>query len=270
MPDGIGGNFVLHLYNCRKWHNKDFLIQVIENLVQEFNLSVLSTVELAPLIMDFSKNEFQDYCHSKYKIGSGDWDKNYIFFNSDGGLSLDLECPFLPKSTPPILDRIMMSSNIYGQEYNEISFQMSLGERHQHLSSEKVYKYHKPLMYLYRKMALFLIPLLDPDYVTIYEIDFMYEEFVKAKDVLQKKIKFIYWGNYFASGFLNKEQEEVFLNAPIGSFKLSETGFWYYINEDFSALADKEMLSTEGKAKKYFSKIFQLTRVQWRFSNIFT
>jgi len=244
----------------------DDLIRVIEALVLEFDFTILKRMGLSPLSFDHSKHEFLEYCRSKYKIGTGDWDENYIFHNSDGGLSLNFECLFLPKSSPPVWDRIIMLSNIYGQEYNQISFQMGLGGRH--LSFEKVNKYQKPLMDLYTKMALFLIPLLEPDYVTIFEIDFMYEEFVKAKDVLQKKIKFIYWANYFAPNFLNKEQETVFINAPIGVAQPSENGFWYYINEDFSAFPDEEMLAIEKKANKYFSKSFNLTRVQWRFFNL--
>lgn len=266
MPDGIGGDFILAFHNSKKWRSIQDLIRVTEALVLEFNFTVLERIGLSPLSFDHSKHEFLEYCHSEYKVGTGDWDENYIFHNSDGGLNLDLVCPFLPKSSPPVWDRIMMSSYICGQEYNEISFQMGLGERH--LSFEKVNKYQKPLMDLYTKMALFLIPLLEPDYVTIFEIDYMYEEFVKANDVLQKKIKFIYWANYFAPNFLNKEQETVFINAPIGVVKPSKNGFWYYINEDFSALPDEEMLAVEKKANKYFSNFFNLTRVQWRFFNL--
>jgi hypothetical protein len=266
MPDGIGGDFILAFHNSKKWQSMDDLIRVAEVLVLEFDFTVLERIGLSPLSFDHSKHEFLEYCRSKYKVGTGDWDENYIFHNSDGGLSLNLECPFLPTTPPPVWDRIVMLSNIYGQEYNEISFQMTLGERH--LSFEKVNKYQKPLMDLYTKMALFLIPLFEPDYVAIYEIDFGYEEFVQARDVLQRKIKFIYWANYFAPGFLNKEQEAVFSNAPIGIAKLSENGLWYYINEDFSAFPDEEMLAIEKKANKYFSKFFNLTRVQWRFFNL--
>jgi hypothetical protein len=115
-------------------------------------------------------------------------------------------------------------------------------------------------------MAVLLIPLLAPDYIVIYETEeSLYEEFVKGKDVLEKTIRFIYWANYFAPGFLNKEQEEIFINSPVGVAKLAQDGLWYYLNEDFSALTGPEMWAVEEKAKKYFSNYFDLTRVYWRF-----
>jgi hypothetical protein len=265
MPYGTGGDFKFHLHNCMKLQNVDNLIQEIGALVREFNLTIIDAIGLSPISLDHSKREFNEYCHSQYETGKGNWDEDFRDTNADGRLYLLMNHPSIP--TPPNDYRqILMAFNIYGHEYNQVLFSMDLGLGGRHLWAERVTEYQVILVNLYTKMAKFLIPLLAPEYAVIYETEeLLYGEFAKPKDVINRNIKFIYWGNYFAPGFLSQEQEKIFINSPVGVTKLAEDGLWYYLSEDFSSLPDSEVWAVEERARKYFSGFFNLTRVYWRF-----
>jgi hypothetical protein len=264
MPYGTGGNFSLTLRRCKTWQTPDDLFQSIEALIDEFKITVLSHKELAPLPVDDQKQGLREYCRLQYKTNPKELGEKYGL--EQASLWLNLECPFLPKVAPPVWDKISMVAATYEQEYNEITFQMELGKRyHSDPSLERVLRYQQVLIDLYTSMASFLIPLLAPDYVTIEEHDEMEQVFIKSKDVLQRKLKFIYWANYFAVGFFEKSQEQAFKRAPMGILQTIHEGFWYYLNDKFSALSDEEVWSAEVKAKEYFSFYFPVNQVQWRF-----
>jgi len=264
MPYGDGGIFSLGLHNCKKWRSIDDLIQPLNAMMAEFRFRVFVLPSLTLLSFEDAKQEFPEYCHLHYEVREGKWDKNYYSVHADGGLTLRFEIPFFQSTSQPLRDHMLMSSSIFGEEYNKIVFSSTLGTRH--LDSERINKYQGLLMNLYSQISLFLIPFLSPDYVSILEDDEKNDEFVQANQVLQKQVKYIYWANYFGSEYLSKGEQKIFNAAPAGKVNSFGDGLWYYLHEDFEALTDEEMFSTERIAMDYFSQYFDLKWVQWRFS----
>jgi hypothetical protein len=122
MPYGDGGNFELAFHNCRNWEKTEDLVQALGAMLDRFNFQVLSIPAFSPLSFNSFGKSFSDYCHLNYEKCERNWDENYYPPHADGGLTLRFTIPFIQISSPPIWDYILMTSSIFGKEYNQVRF----------------------------------------------------------------------------------------------------------------------------------------------------
>lgn len=257
MPFGDGGDFELAFHNCRNWKKTEDLVQALDAMLVKFNFQVLSIPAFSPLSFNTFGKSFSNYCQLSYEIRERNWDENYYPPHADGGLTLRFTIPFIEISSPPIRNYLLMTSSIFGKEYNHVRFKIY-----------QTQKYKSQVIKLFSTISQFLIPRLLPDYVFICEDDEKYQRLVEPKDILDKTVKQIYWANYLSSEILNKDSYRILNSAPVGKIKEFRNGLWYYLHEDFSALTDRNMLSVEDKAMEYFSKSCNIQWVQWRFTSL--
>lgn len=118
-------------------------------------------------------------------------------------------------------------------------------------------------MQLYATMGERLVKLLAPDYVWIAE-DADHQEHIHRQEVLAHYFDTIYWANYYCPGYLDKNTEKLFLNAPVGLVQHLEGGIWYQLHKNFETISNEEATRIEEEVKSYFSEL-NLGRVQWRY-----
>ena len=270
---GAGGFYQLTLHNCASWERPEDLIEALVMLQSHLGLVALdsfASVQISEKGEKFFKvlelKNFIDFCKEKMRFGPGDWNENYYSMNASDRLEglwfrpafIDKRAEFIQISDDL---RISMHASRFGNDYNEVTFRTELGEGFGERPDVK--ERIEKITGLYVQMARALLPELNPEYIWIAEDDEYYPN-VSAKDVLDRKIPIIYWGNYYSNDFLTKTARRIFLEAPVGIVEDLQTGIWFQLREDFEKVSYQEVIQIEETVMEHFASLRTLG-IQWRF-----
>lgn len=258
---GPGGFLVLRINNCRNWQSLDELISALERLQTKMHFHAIqgSSGSEQPV----PGHSFGDFVRRKYRLNSL-WDREYFYdAEPEGKLYFEI-C--LPKIKPlfalPSIEGAAVSVNAmkYGNEFNTIRFG-AISERN--VESATISSYREQVMQVFVMIAQELIGQLSPSHVWIAE-DSDYVVNISPRDVLARRLKVIYWANYFSSEFLTEGAKNIILESPVGFSKSFADGIWYQLHPHFDPVDHQEIKLIEDSTKAYFSSL-GVTRIQWLF-----
>ncbi len=245
MYSPISRDIFLHfeLHHCRGWQSPDDLLETIKLAINLARLIPLENsyvenprpqpggVVLAQPVVKDLKAWFKQNYYVQEK-----WDTEKFFVTkSKEDIRVFLRTTLEEAWTieEPIWQNtvdIQVSAQSFGEAYNIVVFSCTLfGKSLTNPESE----WHRlpDLMAVYQKFAQPVVERLRPEYALITE-GFPRETY--GRDVLNAKLKFIHWCNYFGTTYLEKYGEELFLSAPGWRVERLGDGVWYQLTEHFT------------------------------------
>ena len=271
MPQiGKGSFFTLGLFNCRDWDDLTSLIYSMQVIQDELGLIPLrsETIEENGISgrIALGRDDILEYCRKKYDKSLEIYEKYKREDAPVRQLLFLFRLPFIQdtKEFVPTNEEvtILMTANKFKDGFNGIGFSVILSRRTEP-NLKLTRKYGEELIQLYVSMGKLLVRSLAPDLLRIAEDD-EYSEGYTKDDIIARRVKIIYWANYFGPGYLDDATLNLFLNAPVGNVESYQDGIWYQLHPLFEDVNIEEVESIEKEAKLYF-KPLNIDQVQWKY-----
>ncbi len=236
----ISLNFELH--HCKRWQSPADLLETIKLAIDLAQLLPLGdehvenpkpqlgeTIFARPVVKDLKPWFEQSY------VVHEEWDtKEFFVADYKEGVGKHLRTTLEESWTieEPIWQKtvkVFFSAQNFGETYNIVTFSSTLFGKSL-TNPESELHWLPDLVAVYQRFAQPVIERLRPEYALITANHYG----IYGRDVLNAKLEFIHWCNYFGSTYLQKYGEDLFLGAPGWQVERLGNGIWYQLIEHYA------------------------------------